>query len=104
MGNCGSNPKTNEGPVPVPLPVSATKEVKAERAVEETLIDEIKSLKTLLNENVEEGKKPEVKAEAKEVKAEPKKQNHKKEDSKVQEKPKTTEEAQIEAFFAKREG
>lgn len=47
MGNCGSNPKTNEGPESVPLPVP---EVKVEHAVEETLSEENKSLNTLLNE------------------------------------------------------
>ncbi|CAL5213678.1 unnamed protein product [Lathyrus oleraceus] len=96
MGNCGSNPKTDEGHESVPLPVP---EVKVEHAVEE------KSLNTLLNENVEEGKKPEeVKVEAEEVKAEPKKEEPKTEVLKVQEEKPKTDEAQLQAFFAKREG
>lgn len=60
MGNCGSNPKTNEGPEAVPEPV--IEEVKVEQKesseanVETKLKDqtpndsEIKSLGTLLNE------------------------------------------------------
>lgn len=53
MGNCGSNPKTNEGqepaslPEPAPLPV--TGEVKV-GATEETPVEDNKSLNTLLNE------------------------------------------------------
>ncbi|CAI8617850.1 unnamed protein product [Vicia faba] len=107
MGNCGSNPKTDEGPEPVPLPapVPVTEEVKVEHAVKETPIEDNKSLITLLKENVEESKKKEgVKAEAKEVKAEPKIEKPKNEVLKVQEEEPQTEEKKMEAFFAKREG
>ncbi|XP_019441031.1 PREDICTED: probable serine/threonine-protein kinase kinX isoform X2 [Lupinus angustifolius] len=68
MGNCGSNPKTDEGPVPVAQPV--TKEIKTE---ETTHVIDDKSLDTLLNENVEEAQKTkEVKTEVDEIKAETK--------------------------------
>lgn len=52
MGNCGSNPKTDEGPEPVPLPASVpvTEEVKVDHAVVETPIEDNKTLSTLLNE------------------------------------------------------
>lgn len=58
MGNCASNPKTNEGEVPVPVPEPVTEEVKveqrenkAEPKTEETpLASDEKSLGTLLNE------------------------------------------------------
>ncbi|KAK7400266.1 hypothetical protein VNO78_11469 [Psophocarpus tetragonolobus] len=56
MGNCGSNPKTNEGPeVAVPEPVSEVEQKERETTVE-TNTDETtdKSLGTLLNEKVEE--------------------------------------------------
>jgi len=53
MGNCGSNPKTNEGLEPVSVPESApepvTEEVKV-GATEETPVEDNKSLNTLLNE------------------------------------------------------
>jgi len=53
MGNCGSNPKTSEGPEPVsmpePAPVPVTEEVKV-GAIEETPVEDNKSLNTLLNE------------------------------------------------------
>jgi len=58
MGNCGSNPKTDEGPLDIPKPV--TREVQLENKeseanvdtkTEETLTDaENKSLRTLLDE------------------------------------------------------
>ena len=107
MGNCGSNPKTDEGPEPVPLPapVPVTEEVKVDHAVEETPIEDNKTLSTLLNENVEEAKKSEeVKPEAEEVKIEPKNEEPKVEELKVQEEKPKTEEKKMEAFFAKREG
>ncbi|KAE9610696.1 hypothetical protein Lal_00021255 [Lupinus albus] len=80
MGNCGSNPKTDEGPVPIAEPV--TKEIKVEQKEEEkvetkteeketTLVSDDKSLDTLLNQNVEEAQKTkEVKTEVDEIKTE----------------------------------
>ncbi|XP_047169002.1 uncharacterized protein LOC124837624 [Vigna umbellata] len=74
MGNCGSNPKTNEGPSDIPEPVTEEVEVEhkeseanIETKTEETLTDaENKSLRNLLDEKVEEAlKTEEVKAEAK---------------------------------------
>jgi len=59
MGNCGSNPKTNEGPLDVPVPKPVTEEINVEQReteatvetkTEETLNDENKSLKSLLDE------------------------------------------------------
>lgn len=47
MGNCASNPKTNESNAPVPEPVA--EEVKVEETKPEETADE-KSLGTLLNE------------------------------------------------------
>lgn len=46
MGNCGSNPKTNEGTEPEPVP----EEVNVVGATEETPNEDNKSLSTLLNE------------------------------------------------------
>jgi hypothetical protein len=48
MGNCGSNPKTNEGLEPVPVPVN--EEVKVEHATEQGSVEDNKTLSTLLNE------------------------------------------------------
>ncbi|WJX46654.1 hypothetical protein P8452_33433 [Trifolium repens] len=96
MGNCGSNPKTNEGPESVPVPVS--EEVKAEHATEEGSVEDNKTLSTLLNENVEGAKKTEeVKVEAEEVKAEPKEEESKTEEVNVQEEKPKIEETKIEA-------
>ncbi|XP_004504754.1 uncharacterized protein [Cicer arietinum] len=87
MGNCGSNPKTNEGTEPEPVP----EEVNVGGATEETPNEDNKSLSTLLNENVEDAKKPE------EVKDEPKEEEPKTEEVKVQEEKPKSEEAKIEA-------
>ncbi|KAJ1402297.1 EKN protein [Sesbania bispinosa] len=105
MGNCGSNPKTNEGPEPVQVPEPVTEEVKVEQGkenvetkTEETPNEDNKSLGTLLNENVEEPKKTEeVKVEAVEVKAETKEEVAKTDEVKVQEEKPKTEEAKTEA-------
>lgn len=58
MGNCGSNPKTNEGPEPVPeikneeVKVEQVQESEAnvEKKTEETPNEDNQSLSTLLNE------------------------------------------------------
>ncbi|GAU24131.1 hypothetical protein TSUD_83660 [Trifolium subterraneum] len=84
MGNCGSNPNTSEGPEPVP--VSVTEEVKVEQATEEALVEDNKTLNTLLNE-----------VEGEEMKAEPKEEESKTEEVKVQEEKPKIEETKIEA-------
>ncbi|KAL9329119.1 hypothetical protein ACSQ67_004122 [Phaseolus vulgaris] len=108
MGNCGSNPKTDEGPMDMPEPM--TREIKVEQKEnelntdtnkeetlndnkEETLNDsDNKSLRNLLDEKVDEAPKIE------EVKAEAKAEEPKTEVVKVEEeKPKAEEEAKIEA-------
>ncbi|CAJ2678034.1 unnamed protein product [Trifolium pratense] len=97
MGNCGSNPKTNEGSEPT-VPISITEEVKVEHATEEAPVEDNKSLSTLLNENVDVAKKTEeVKVEAEEVKAEPKEEESKTEEVNVQEEKPKIEETKIEA-------
>lgn len=66
MGNCGSNPKTKEGPEPVPEPVTVNEEVKVEQQGKEITTDpnvgtkteeahneDNKSLGSLLNEVIE---------------------------------------------------
>ncbi|KAK7363192.1 hypothetical protein VNO77_05323 [Canavalia gladiata] len=74
MGNCGSNPKTDEGPEPVEEPVAEDVQVEQRESVpnpdtktEETPKDsDNKCLGNLLNEKEEEAAKTEkVKAEAK---------------------------------------
>ncbi|XP_061364553.1 uncharacterized protein LOC133307985 [Gastrolobium bilobum] len=77
MGNCASNPKTNEGDAPLPEPV--TEEVKVEQQenkVEENAVTKTeetpeasdeKSLSTLLNEK--EAEKVEAKTEEAKVEA-----------------------------------
>ncbi|KAK2383610.1 hypothetical protein P8452_38707 [Trifolium repens] len=98
MGNCGSNPKTNEGLEPVPVPVPVTEEVKVEHATEQGSVEDNKTLSTLLNENVEVAKKAEeVKVEAEEVKAESKEKESTTEEVKVQEEKPKIEETKIDA-------
>ncbi|XP_027338081.1 uncharacterized protein LOC113852019 [Abrus precatorius] len=87
MGNCASNPKTNEDEVPVPEPMPVTEEVKVEQQenkaedfpeakIEDSPLpvsSDDNSLATLLNENGEKKEEQgEVKEESKteEVKAE----------------------------------
>ncbi|KAK7368758.1 hypothetical protein VNO80_10788 [Phaseolus coccineus] len=100
MGNCGSNPKTDEGPLDMPEPV--TEDIKVQQKEnepnietnkEETLNDsDNKSLRNLLDEKVDEEPKIE------EVKAEAKAEEPKTEVVKVEEeKSKAEEEAKIEA-------
>ncbi|KAK7319374.1 hypothetical protein RJT34_04095 [Clitoria ternatea] len=91
MGNCGSNPKTNEGPETLPEPQPATEEVKVQHSNTDDTPDpsdsDNKSLASLLNKKVEEAHKRE------EVKAEPKAEEPKNEEVKVQEENPKTEEA-----------
>ncbi|XP_020233856.1 uncharacterized protein LOC109813961 [Cajanus cajan] len=77
MGNCGSNPKTNESPE-LPEP-HVTEEDKVEQKenvetnTEETPNSDNKSLATFLNERAEEAAKvEEVKGEAKAEEEKPK--------------------------------
>ncbi|KAG4999565.1 eukaryotic peptide chain release factor GTP-binding subunit-like [Glycine soja] len=79
MGNCGSNPKTNEA---VPEPVTEQVKVEQNEQTSEANVletPENKSLGTLLNQKVEEEPKTE------EVKAEPKPEEPQEEKSKAEE-------------------